>query len=63
MALVGDPQLLILDESSSGLGLTYVTHLAELYEWEVAITAGEGGGTRVEFSNVEFETPTTVHRG
>jgi signal transduction histidine kinase len=36
-----------------GLGLTFVAQLAEMYDWEYAITESESGGARFEFRNVE----------
>ena len=36
----------------TGLGLAFVKELAEVYEWDCAVTAGESGGARFEFTNV-----------
>lgn len=41
-------------EQGTGLGLTVVTHLAEIYEWDWDLTDSEAGGVRFEFTNVEF---------
>ncbi|MFC4437596.1 MULTISPECIES: sensor histidine kinase [Natrialbaceae] len=39
-----------------GLGLTVVIQLADLYDWDWTLTDSESGGTRFEFTNVEFVT-------
>jgi signal transduction histidine kinase len=39
-----------------GLGLTFVSQLAEMYDWECAITESEAGGARFEFTGVEVVT-------
>ncbi|WP_345781481.1 HAMP domain-containing sensor histidine kinase [Natrononativus amylolyticus] len=57
-----------------GLGLTFVEHLATGYGWEMTLTTGNDGGTRVEFTAVESadgsararteeHTVTTVYTG
>ena len=39
-----------------GLGLTFVTQLADAYEWEYAIRESDEGGARFEFTDVETVT-------
>ncbi|WP_255170975.1 sensor histidine kinase [Natrononativus amylolyticus] len=45
----------------TGLGLTYVPHLAELYEWDVSITSSDDGGMRFEFTGTGLETVAEAH--
>ncbi len=40
------------DEVGIGLGLTFITQLAEIYDWECTLTESDEGGARFEFSNV-----------
>ncbi|WP_435180848.1 ATP-binding protein [Halorussus sp. AFM4] len=41
------------DEDGIGLGLTFVSQLVDAYGWDCAITEGEAGGARFEFTNVD----------
>jgi GAF domain-containing protein len=38
------------DTGGTGLGLAFVQKLAEVYEWEYAVTESEAGGARFEFN-------------
>ncbi|UPW01624.1 PAS domain S-box protein [Halorussus gelatinilyticus] len=40
-------------DGGTGLGLTFVAELANVYGWGFAITDGEAGGARFEFTGVE----------
>ena len=40
------------DSGGSGLGLAFVQKLADVYEWEYAVTESESGGARFEFRNI-----------
>ena len=40
------------DNGGIGLGLAFVQKLAEVYEWEYAVTESAAGGARFEFTNV-----------
>lgn len=40
------------DSGGSGLGLAFVQKLAEVYEWEYAVTESADGGARFEFRNI-----------
>ncbi|NEU58177.1 PAS domain S-box protein [Halorussus sp. MSC15.2] len=40
------------DDVGIGLGLTFITQLAEIYGWERTLTESDEGGARFEFSNV-----------
>lgn len=41
------------DTNGIGLGLTFVSHLADAYGWTVRITESDEGGARFEFTGVE----------
>lgn len=41
------------DADGIGLGLTFVTQLADIYGWEFAIMESDEGGARFEFTDVE----------
>jgi PAS domain S-box-containing protein len=41
------------DNGGTGLGLAFVRKLAEVYEWDVAVTESAAGGARFEFRNVD----------
>jgi signal transduction histidine kinase len=41
------------DNGGTGLGLAFVRKLAEVYEWDVAVTESAAGGARFEFQNVD----------
>jgi PAS domain S-box-containing protein len=41
------------DSEGIGLGLTFVTQLADAYDWEYAIVESDAGGVRFEFTGVE----------
>lgn len=43
------------DADGTGLGLTFVAELANIYDWECAITESDEGGVRVEFSSVDSD--------
>jgi len=40
----------------TGFGLTIVKRIAEAHGWQVAITSGDDGGARFEFTGVDIET-------
>ncbi|NHN58870.1 MULTISPECIES: PAS domain-containing sensor histidine kinase [Halorussus] len=40
----------------TGVGLTFVRELADVYDWECSLTESEAGGARFEFSSVTFCT-------
>jgi PAS domain S-box-containing protein len=40
-------------ETGTGFGLSIVQRIAEAHGWEVAVTAGDGGGARFEFTGVD----------
>ena len=40
-------------EHGTGLGLTVVTQIAELYNWDWSLSESESGGARFEFTNVK----------
>jgi GAF domain-containing protein len=42
------------EDSGMGLGLTFVTQLADAYGWECHVTESESGGARFEFTGVEI---------
>jgi len=44
------------DQGGTGLGLAFVRELAEIYEWNYAVTESESGGARFEFTNVSQES-------
>ncbi|UPW01153.1 HAMP domain-containing histidine kinase [Halorussus gelatinilyticus] len=44
------------DADGIGLGLTFISQLAETYGWDCTLTESEAGGARFEFRNVETET-------
>jgi signal transduction histidine kinase len=44
------------DNGETGLGLAFVQKLAEVYDWECAVTDSDDGGARVEFRDVELAT-------
>jgi signal transduction histidine kinase len=41
-------------EDGTGFGLSIVGRIADAHGWDVAVTAGERGGARFEFTGVEF---------
>ncbi|NEU58992.1 PAS domain-containing protein [Halorussus sp. MSC15.2] len=41
------------EHGGTGLGLAFVRELAEVYDWECAVTESADGGARFEFRNVE----------
>ena len=41
------------DNGGTGLGLAFVGALADVYDWNVAVTESEAGGARFEFRDVE----------
>lgn len=41
------------DEGGTGLGLAFVHQLAEVYDWECALTDSAAGGAQFEFTNVK----------
>jgi signal transduction histidine kinase len=43
----------LAEASADGIGLTFVTELANAYGWDCTIVSAEDGGARFEFSNVE----------
>ncbi|UPW02153.1 ATP-binding protein [Halorussus gelatinilyticus] len=51
------------DADGIGLGLTFISQLAETYGWDCTLTESEAGGARFEFTNVDFVTTEerTVH--
>jgi signal transduction histidine kinase len=42
------------NEGGTGFGLRIVEQIADAHGWEVTVTESEHGGTRFEFSGVEF---------
>nr|WP_240147569.1 MEDS domain-containing protein [Halorussus sp. JP-T4] len=42
------------DSGGTGLGLAFVRRLADVYEWNCAVTESEAGGARFEFTNVDL---------
>ena len=43
------------EEGGTGLGLAFVRELAEVYEWNCAVTESESGGAQFEFRNVSSD--------
>ena len=42
------------EDRGTGLGLTFVTQLADAYDWDCLLTESDDGGARFEFTDVEF---------
>jgi K+-sensing histidine kinase KdpD len=44
-------------ETGTGFGLSIVQRIAEAHGWEVAVTEGERGGARFEFTGLDRPDP------
>lgn len=47
-----------VDHGGTGVGLAFVSALADIYEWTVEVTESDAGGARIEFTDVISEQDT-----